>query len=141
MSYELDYKAQGTANRRLLAAVVALAVQDAQSRPRKMGRVRIPTDEAISAIYFLFQHSDTYLSILDIDPQQFRERLLKLMFDMNRKIAQFDPIKRRNFRYNYEWMRRKENILDLTKAYEAELEKLDEDEENILETKLKEKNT
>lgn len=128
MLYELDYRAQGTANRRLLSAVVALAIQDAQSKPRRMGRLRIPTDEAISAIYFLFQHSNTYLSILDIDPQQFRERLLKLMFDMNKKVSQFEPIKRRNFRYNYEWMRRKENILDLTKAYEAELEKLDEDE-------------
>jgi hypothetical protein len=128
MLYELDYKAQGTANRRLLAAVVALAIQDAQSSPRKMGRIRIPTDEAISAIYFLFQHSDSYLNLLDIDSQQFRERLLKLMFDMNKKIIQFDPIKRRNFRYNYEWMRRKENVLDLTRAYEAELEKIDEDE-------------
>jgi hypothetical protein len=128
MLYELDYKAQGTANRRLLAAVVALAIQDAQSKPRRMGRIRIPTDEAISAIYFLFQHSDSYLNLLDIDPQQFRERLLKLMFDMNKKIIQFDPIKRRNFRYNYEWMRRKENVLDLTRAYETELEKLDEDE-------------
>ena len=128
MSYELDYKAQGTANRRLLAAVVALAIQDAQSKPRRLGRLRIPTDEAISAIYFLFQHSNNYLSLLDIDPQQFRNRLLKLMFDMNKKITQFEPIKRRNFRYNYDWMRRKENILDLTKAYEAELEKMDEDE-------------
>jgi hypothetical protein len=128
MLYELDYKAQGTANRRLLAAVVALAIQDAQSKPRRMGRIRIPTDEAISAIYFLFQHSDSYLNLLDIDPQQFRERLLKLMFDMNKKIIQFDPIKRRNFRYNYDWMRRKENVLDLTRAYETELEKLDEDE-------------
>ena len=129
MLYELDYKAQGTANRRLLAAVVALAIQDAQSKPRKMGKVRIPTDEAISAIYFLFQHSSNYLNLLDINPQQFRGRLLKLMFDMNKKIIQFDPIKRRNFRYNYEWMRRKENILDLTKAYEKELEKLDKDEQ------------
>ena len=128
MLYELDYKAQGTANRRLLAAVVALAIQDAQSKPRRLGRLRIPTDEAISAIYFLFQHSNNYLSLLDIDPQQFRNRLLKLMFDMNKKITQFQPIKRRNFRYNYDWMRRKENILDLTKAYEAELEKMDEDE-------------
>lgn len=128
MLYELDYKAQGTANRRLLAAVVALAIQDAQLKPRRLGKLRIPTDEAISAIYFLFQHSNNYLSLLNIDPQQFRNRLLKLMFDMNKKITQFEPIKRRNFRYNYEWMRRKENILDLTKAYEAELEKLDEDE-------------
>ena len=128
MLYELDYKAQGTANRRLLAAVVALAIQDAQSKPRRLGRLRIPTDEAISAIYYLFQHSNNYLSLLDIDPQQFRNRLLKLMFDMNKKITQFEPIKRRNFRYNYDWMRRKENILDLTKAYEAELEKMDEDE-------------
>lgn len=128
MSYELDYKAQGTANRRLLAAVVALAVQDAQSSPRKMGKVRIPTDAAISAIYFLFQHSDSYLNLLDIDPQQFRYRLLNLMFDMNKKVPQFDPIKRRHFRYNYQWMQRKENILDLTKAYELELESMDEDE-------------
>jgi len=128
MLYELDYKAQGTANRRLLAAVVALAIQDAQLTPRRMGRLRIPADEAISAIYFLFQHSDNYLSLLDIDPQQFRERLLKIMFEMNKKVLQFEPIKRRNFRYNYEWMRRKENVLDLTRAYESELEKMDEDE-------------
>jgi len=128
-TYELDYKAQGIAYRRLLAAVVALAVQDAQLPPRKIGKVRIPKDEAISAIYFLFQHSDSYLNLLDMDPEQFRDRLLKLMFDMNKKVVQFESSKRRNFRYNYQWMRRKENIADLTKAYEAELEKMDEDEQ------------
>jgi len=128
-TYELNYKAQGTAYIRLISAVVALAVQDAQLAPRKIGKVRIPTDEAISAIYFLFQHSDNYLNLLDMDPEQFRDRLLKLMFDMNKKVVQFESSKRRNFRYNYQWMRRKENILDLTKAYEAELEKMDEDEQ------------
>ena len=128
-TYELNYKAQGTANSRLLSAVVALAVQDAQLPPRKTGKIRIPTDEAISAIYFLFQHSDSYLNLLDIDPEQFRDRLLKLMFEMNKKVVQFESFKRRNFRYNYQWMRRKENILDLTKAYETELEKMDEDEQ------------
>ena len=129
MSYKLDYRAQGTANSRLLSAVVALAVQDAQLAPRKIGKIRIPTDESISAIYFLFQHSDSYLNLLDIDPEQFRDRLLKLMFEMNKKVVQFESSKRRNFRYNYQWMRRKENISDLTKAYEAELEKMDEDEQ------------
>jgi hypothetical protein len=128
-TYELDYRAQGTANIVLLSAVVALAVQDAQLPPRKIGKVRIPKDEAISAIYFLFQHSDSYLNLLDMDPEQFRDRLLKLMFDMNKKVVQFESSKRRNFRYNYQWMRRKENIADLTKAYEAELEKMDEDEQ------------
>jgi hypothetical protein len=128
-TYELDYKAQGTANIVLLSAVVALAVQDAQLPPRKIGKVRIPKDEAISAIYFLFQHSDSYLNLLDMDPEQFRDRLLKLMFEMNKKVVQFESSKRRNFRYNYQWMRRKENIADLTKAYEAELEKMDKDEQ------------
>jgi len=128
-TYELDYRAQGTANIVLLSAVVALAVQDAQLPPRKIGKVRIPKDEAISAIYFLFQHSDSYLNLLDMDPEQFRDRLLKLMFEMNKKVVQFESSKRRNFRYNYQWMRRKENIADLTKAYEAELEKMDEDEQ------------
>lgn len=128
MSYKLDYRAQGTAHIRLISAVVALAVQDAQLAPRKIGRIRIPTDESISAIYFLFQHSDNYLNFLDMDPEQFRNRLLKLMFEMNEKVVQFESSKRRNFRYNYQWMRRKENIADLTKAYEAELEKMDEDE-------------
>jgi hypothetical protein len=113
----------------LLSAVVALAVQDAQLPPRKIGKVRIPKDEAISAIYFLFQHSDSYLNLLDMDPEQFRDRLLKLMFEMNKKVVQFESSKRRNFRYNYQWMRRKENIADLTKAYEAELEKMDKDEQ------------
>jgi hypothetical protein len=78
MLYELDYKAQGTANRRLLAAVVALAIQDAQSKPRRMGRIRIPTDEAISAIYFLFQHSDSYLNLLDIDPTAVSGKIIEI---------------------------------------------------------------
>jgi hypothetical protein len=50
------------------------------------------------------------------------------MFDMNKKIRQFEPIGRRNFRYNYQWMQRQENVLDLTKAYREDLEEMEEDE-------------
>jgi hypothetical protein len=82
----------------------------------------------MSAIDFLFRTSDGYLSLLDIDPEQFRKRLLGLMFDMNKKIRQFEPIGRRNFRYNYQWMQRQENVLDLTKAYREDLEEMEEDE-------------
>ena len=130
-TYELDYKAQGVAYRRLLSAVVALAVQDAQAKPYSppySRRKLIPADRAMSAIDFLFRTSDGYLSLLDIDPEQFRKRLLGLMFDMNKKIRQFEPIGRRNFRYNYQWMQRQENVLDLTKAYREDLEEMEEDE-------------
>jgi len=129
MIYELDYKTQGTAYRRILAAVVGLAIQDAQMKPRAIYTKKklIPTDEAISGIDFLFRTSDTYLNLLDIDPEQFRKRLLGLMFDMNRKIKQFEPIGRRNFRYNYQWMHRQENVLDLTKTYQEDLEKMEDE--------------
>jgi hypothetical protein len=129
MIYELDYKAQGTAYRRILAAVVGLAIQDAQMKPRAVytNKKLIPTDEAISGIDFLFRTSDTYLNLLDIDPGHFRKKLLNLMFDMNRKIKQFEPIGRRNFRYNYQWMRKQENVLDLTKTYQEDLEKMEDE--------------
>ena len=130
MSYKLDYKAQGIAYRRLLAAVVALAIQDAQAKPNKTFSKRrlVPKDTAMFAIDFLFRTSDGYLSLLDIDPKQFRKRLLDLMFDMNKKVRQFEPIGRRNFRYNYQWMHRQENVLDLTKAYQEDLEKMEAEE-------------
>ena len=129
-TYELDYKAQGIAYRKLLAAVVALAIQDAQAKPNRISLKKrlIPKDTAMSAIDFLFRTSDGYLQLLDIDPEQFRKRLLGLMFDMNKKIRQFEPIGRRNFRYNYQWMQRQENVLDLTKAYREDLEEMEEDE-------------
>jgi len=129
-TYELDYKAQGIAYRKLLAAVVALAIQDAQAKPNRISLKKrlIPKDTAMSAIDFLFRTSDGYLQLLDIDPEQFRKRLLGLMFDMNKKIRQFEPIGRRNFRYNYQWMHKQENVLDLTKAYQEDLEEMEEDE-------------
>jgi hypothetical protein len=130
-TYELDYKAQGIAYRRLLAAVVALAIQDAQAKPNKTISKRrlVPKDTAMSAIDFLFRTSDGYLGLLDIDPKQFRKRLLDLMFDMNKKVIQFKPIGRRNFRYNYQWMYRRENMVDLIKIYEEDMSKLEADEE------------
>ncbi len=129
MLYSLDYKAQGVAYRRLLAAVVGMAIQDAQAKPRKLytSRKLIPTDEALSAIDFLFRTADGYLNLLDIDPGHFRKNLLNLMFDMNRKIRQFEPIGRRNFRYNYQWMYNKQNAVDLTRIYEEDMTKLEED--------------
>ena len=134
MEASLDYKAQGVAYRRLLAAVVGMAIQDAQSRPRKLytGKKLIPTDEALSAIDFLFRTSDGYLSLLDIDSGRFRKNLLNLMFDMNRKIKQFEPIGRRNFRYNYQWMHRRENVVDMTRIYEQDINKLEEDKKETL---------
>lgn len=130
-TYELDYKAQGIAYRKLLAAVVALAIQDAQAKPNRISLKKrlIPKDTAMSAIDFLFRTSDGYLQLLDIDPEQFRKKLLGLMFDMNKKVRHFEPIGRRNFRYNYQWMHRQENVLDLTKAYQEDLEKMEADEE------------
>ena len=75
---------------RLLAAVVATAIKDACGTNRF---------EASSAINFLFNHSEGYLSLLEIDAGSFRKRLMKIMFTRGGD-AQFTETEKFHFREN-----------------------------------------
>lgn len=78
---EFDEEYQFRSCQKLLSAVIALAIEDAQLEPLKIGPQRTPRDEAVTAIRFLFtDDSDGYLAALDIDPQQFRKRLMNEIY-------------------------------------------------------------
>lgn len=104
---QFDANAQYRACQQLLAAVVALAVEDTQLAPIKRGRSKQPkqpVDAAITAIRFLFtDNSDGYFAALDINPKQFRERLLHKMYynKADPNVAVYGN--RRAFRFNYEF--------------------------------------
>ena len=73
--------------RKLLSAVVWLAVYDACSQPTKPSKKnkQSPTDNASSAIRFIFEDNDRfffkqYMRCLDMDPEAFRNRLVGLMY-------------------------------------------------------------
>ena len=66
---------QNKAHRRLLSAVVGLAIRDAcLVNGRYLG------ENTRTGLSFLFENSDGYLELLDINPKQFRERLLEIAF-------------------------------------------------------------
>jgi hypothetical protein len=67
---------QAVACKRLLSAVVSLAVRDACQTPGKKMLNQLPRD----ALDFLFNTSDGYLEWLDFDPEQFRKRLVNTMY-------------------------------------------------------------
>jgi len=97
---------QDIACKRLLAAVVVTAIKDACYGPKS----KILYSDTASAFSFLFEHSDFYLSLLDIDPQQFRVRLVE--YASNKNVAKPLPYsltdyERRAFSFNY---RRWKNI-------------------------------
>jgi hypothetical protein len=103
----MDETTQHIAHKRLLAAVIGLAIDDAC---KGSSNVRMVAD-ARSAFNFLFEHSDGYLSLLDIDPQQFRVRLLNYTYLKNNKLAtpyDLTEMQRRGFRINYKrWLKEK----------------------------------
>jgi hypothetical protein len=67
---------QAVACKKLLSAVVSLAVRDSCQTPGKKMLNQLPRD----ALDFLFNHSDGYLEWLDFDPEQFRKRLVNTMY-------------------------------------------------------------
>ena len=67
---------QAVACKRLLSAVVSLAVRDSCQTPGKKMLNQLPRD----ALDFLFNTSDGYLEWLDFDPEQFRKRLVNTMY-------------------------------------------------------------
>jgi hypothetical protein len=91
---------QSLACKRLLAAVVVMAIKDACFGPKS----KIISSHTASAFNFLFEYSDYYLSMLDIDPKQFRVRLLEYVD--SKKLDKPLPYsltdhERRAFSFNY----------------------------------------
>lgn len=105
---------QNIANRRLLSAVVALALRDAC---HIHGIARL-AENTRSAFNFIFMHSDGYLHLLDIDPDQFRNRLIEMSFkdhDPNKKEEGYalTSVELRRFANNYQVWYREQRQLEL----------------------------
>jgi hypothetical protein len=90
---------QYEACKRLLSAVVSLSIRDSCQTPGKKMLNQLPRD----ALDFLFNHSDGYLELLDFDPEQFRKKLVSVMYTKNLNppysLSQEDC---RNLRINYQ---------------------------------------
>jgi len=103
-----DMSSDATAEKRLMAAVVAQAVKDACLLPierRRRGKTEMALrSDAITAMAFLFEKSmpglDAYAIWLDFDTDRFRERLIDAC-DSNRRDPMFSDQQRRAFRHNY----------------------------------------
>jgi len=120
MSRMLDRDEQARACHRLLSSVIITAIRDGCATPPK--RVKIKDGEnkfpmsidSFTAMRFLFDTNVSgiaeYLAWFDIDPGQYRMRLLETMSDNSAlRVNGFEPLDRRNFRYNYgTWMRLKD---------------------------------
>lgn len=104
---QIDKNAQYRSNQKLLAAVIALAVEDAQLVPINMGGIeneKRPTDFAITAMRFLFTTDlDGYLAALDMNANKFRERLLHTMYYTNTKPKDPGYKRHKAFKFNYEY--------------------------------------
>ena len=110
-----DMVDQNASCRRLLAAVVALAVKDAcqpsirvRSKETKMYR-RVPTEAASSAIHFLFGEGVVgYLQMLDMDTDRWRTQLMDQMNASNEEVnsfnSQISAFDKRCFGWNYWWV-------------------------------------
>jgi len=108
---------QHVACKRLLAAVVVMAIKDACYGPRS----KILYSDAASAFSFLFEHSDYYLSLLDIDSQQFRVRLLEYVHNKNSNTPlpySLTDSERRAFSFNYRRWKQMTTSRSFTEEYE-----------------------
>jgi hypothetical protein len=111
-------EAQTRACNALLSTVVLLAVSDACIAPTTVRKgdpqptIPMPMN-AFTAMRFLFDESmsglNEYCMWLDMNPAQFRTRLLTMMEDNSpNSINGYDPMKRRYFRQNYRaWLKLK----------------------------------
>lgn len=121
MEHVEDVELQARATRRIFSAVINLAINDACIAPLSglkgrgnrdgMLRTSLPISRnAFTGMRFLFDETvsglNEYLMWLDIDPGQYRSRLMDLMWDdSHHTLGNFEPIKRRNFRLNYKMWR------------------------------------
>lgn len=128
MGASVNHGDQFRAGQKLLSAVLALAIRDSQRRPiRPLSKKKEePSPLTLSALNFLFtDNSDVYLMFLDIDPEQFRKRLIKYMYDIKPKDKEEDKIKKANFQFNYAWyyeMQQKLSVSDMYREDSADME-------------------
>lgn len=101
LKVDLDDQSFECPERRLMCHVINRAIADASIANSQM--------LAWEAIDFLFGNRiDVYLELLDIDPEIFKERLLRYMDSYRRrKYNQSGDISKRNFMINYERYRGK----------------------------------
>ena len=99
---EVDIEQHYPPERRLLAAVVAMALRDACEKPYKESKNCTMHTYARSAHEFLWTPAlDAYLAFLDIEPDFYREKLTKFMSDQSERVTNgFSSENRRNFRLN-----------------------------------------
>lgn len=123
-----------TPERSLLASVVLLAVSDACSPPSKEDRKKPKKASAglrmhrdtFTAMRFLFDTSasglDAYAEWLDFDLGHFRMKLQSVMADNSPHVIQgFDPMQRRNFRYNYGlWLQVRDMVNEVDEHEESD---------------------
>jgi len=91
---------QDAACRKLLSAVVALALQDSCMRPNQSGKTLTIKNDALSGLHFLFGHGGFFMELLDIDPDEFCKRLVARMYS-SEWDSRFSEDQKRSFRWNY----------------------------------------
>lgn len=108
----MDFQSQQC--RHLLATVINLAVNDACQVP---GKER-PSTDALTAMRFLFDETESglneYAEILDINPGQFRSRLLKIMKTTSvGEINGYTESQRLHFMRNFRFWQQNPNQLEI----------------------------
>jgi len=102
---------QTVACARLLAAVIAQAVDDASNSNASAG-------DALAAINWLFSKDtsfEQYATLIGANPQSMRDALLRSIdpLEVAPKLDRFDENKRRRLRYNYtQWLRRRQELIE-----------------------------
>lgn len=107
--------------RGLMSAIVTRAVLDSLIQPHTRQKF---SPVARSAIKFLLSDDvGLYLEFVDIDPNYFREKFIKNMFD-DAEDLHFNSIKKRMFRLNYKRYIQEENrLLIMAATYQAKATK------------------
>jgi hypothetical protein len=77
------------------------------------------TTNAFTALQFLFLDSDHYLTILDIDPQEFRRRLIEQMYQKG-GMREFTEMHKRCFRANYRFWYTRQGLRKFSDKQEEE---------------------
>jgi hypothetical protein len=106
---------QTVAGARLLAAVIAQAIDDASNKQAAAG-------DALAAIDWLFSKDtlfDKYATLIGANPQAMRDALLTPIdpSEIRPNIDRFDESRRRKLRENYgHWLKRKEVLEKLVRT-------------------------
>jgi len=101
--FSLSSEEESNPARRLLSAVISLAIVDCCDSSLIRSKTPRLSDKSYSAFDFFFGYTkicNLYLELLGIDPGSFRERLLRIMW-ANGKTRDIDENRKRAFRVNY----------------------------------------